>query len=90
MNSRERLLTVLEGEIPDHVPVSPDISQMIPIRRTGLPYWDIYLYQRIPKWKAYIDSVKYFGFDSLMMIRKIQFEELGSSMIMTEVLCAQR
>ena len=78
MNSRERLMTVLNGEIPDHVPVSPDISQMIPIRRTGLPYWDIYLYQRIPKWKAYIDSVKYFGFDSLMDgFANIQFEELG-------------
>ena len=78
MNSRERLFTVLRGEIPDHVPVAPDISQMIPIRRTGLPYWDIYLYQRIPKWKAYLDSVKYFGFDSLMDgFANIQFEELG-------------
>ncbi len=78
MNSRQRLTAVLNGQIPDHVPVSPDISQMIPIKRTGLPYWDIYLYQRIPKWKAYIDSVKYFGFDSLMDgFANIAFEELG-------------
>ena len=66
MTSRERLMKVLKGEIPDHVPVSPDTSNMIPARLTGKPFWDIYLYQDPPIWKAYIDCVKYFGFDSLM------------------------
>jgi len=32
---------------------------------TGRPFWDIYLYQDPPLWRAYIDCVKYFGFDSL-------------------------
>lgn len=59
-------MKVLKGEIPDHVPVSPDTSNMIPARLTGKPFWDIYLYQDPPIWKAYIDCVKYFGFDSLM------------------------
>ena len=78
MTSRERLLTVLKGGIPDCVPVSPDVSNMIPARMTGLPFWDIYLYQKIPQWKAYIDCVKYFGFDSLMDgFVKIRFDELG-------------
>lgn len=66
MNSRQRLLKVLNGEIPDCVPVSPDISNMIPAKLTGKPFWDLYLYNNPPIWKAYIDSVKYFGFDSLM------------------------
>ena len=66
MNSRQRLSVCISGGIPDHVPVAPDISNMIPAKRTGLPFWDIYLYQHIPIWKAYIDAVKYFGFDSLM------------------------
>jgi len=66
MNSRERLLTVINGGIPDHVPVAPDTSNMIPAKMTGLPFWDLYLYQKIPIWLAYINCVKHFGFDSLM------------------------
>jgi uroporphyrinogen decarboxylase len=66
VTSRERLTKVLNGEIPDHVPVAPDTSNMIPARLTGKPFWDLYLYQDPPIWKAYIDCVKYFGFDSLM------------------------
>jgi len=78
MTSRERLQTVLRGEIPDHVPVAPDTSNMIPARLTGKPFWDLYLYQDPPIWKAYIDCVKYFGFDSLMDgYVGIAFEELG-------------
>ena len=42
MTSRERLLTVLRGDIPDCVPVAPDFSNMIPARRTGKPFWDVY------------------------------------------------
>jgi len=66
MTPRKRLLTTLRGEIPDYVPCSPDISNMIPVRLTGKPFWQIYLYQDPPLWKAYIDAVKQFGFDSLM------------------------
>ncbi len=66
MTSRERLTAVLRGEIPDCVPVSPDTSNMIPVKMTGLPFWDVYLYKKIPQWKAYIDCVKYYDFDSLM------------------------
>lgn len=78
MTSRDRLLTVLQGKIPDHVPVAPDTSNMIPARLTGLPFWDLYLYQKIPIWKAYIDCVRHFGFDSLMDgYADIRFAELG-------------
>ena len=48
MTSRERLLKIIGGEIPDHVPVAPDTSNMIPARLTGKPFWDLYLYQEIP------------------------------------------
>ena len=65
MNSRERLLAVLNGEIPDHVPVMPDLSNMVPAKMTGKPFWDIYLYQDPPLWRAYLDCLKYFGFDTL-------------------------
>ncbi len=63
MKHRERLLTVLDGRLPDCVPVCPDISNMVPARLIGKPFWDIYVYQDPPLWKAYIDAVKYFDID---------------------------
>ena len=66
MTPRERLTTVLKGDIPDCVPVSPDFSNMIPARLTGKPFWDLYLYNDPPIWQAYIDAAKCFDIDSLM------------------------
>ena len=63
MTNRERLLKTLKREIPDCVPVCPDISNMVPARLTGKPFWDVYLHQDPPLWKAYIDAVKYFDLD---------------------------
>jgi uroporphyrinogen decarboxylase len=63
MTSRERLLAVLHGEIPDCVPACPDISNMVPARLTGKPFWDIYVYQDPPLWKAYVDAIKHFDID---------------------------
>ncbi len=60
---RERLKTILAGKTPDCVPVCPDTSNMIPARRTGKPFWDVYLKQDPPLWKAYVDTVKHFGYD---------------------------
>ena len=66
MTSRERLLKVLKGEIPDCVPVAPDFSNMIPAKRTGKPFWDLYLYNDPPQWEAYIDCAKFFNIDSML------------------------
>jgi len=66
MTSRERLLTVMKGGIPDCVPVAPDFSNMIPARMTGKPFWDLYLYNDPPIWDAYIDCARHFGIDSVM------------------------
>jgi hypothetical protein len=63
MTSRERLLAVLHGEVPDCVPCCPDISNMVPCRLTGKPFWDIYAHQDPPLWKAHIDALKYFDID---------------------------
>lgn len=78
MTSKERLIKILNGEIPDCVPASPDTSNMIPARMAGKPFWDIYLYQDPPIWKAYIDCVKYFNFDALMDAHvDFKFDDLG-------------
>lgn len=66
MTSRERLQALLRGEIPDFVPVAPDFSNMIPARRTGLPFWDLYLYNDPPIWEAFIETAKYFDIDAVM------------------------
>jgi hypothetical protein len=66
MTSRERLLMVLARQVPDCVPVAPDFSNMIPARRTGKPFWDLYLCNDPPIWEAYIQCAKHFDIDSLM------------------------
>lgn len=63
MTSRDRMLVAMRGGTPDMVPVAPDMSNMIPCRLTGKPFWDVYLYQDPPLWQAYIEAVKRFGFD---------------------------
>jgi len=66
MTPRERLLKVLRGEIPDCVPVAPDFSNMIPCKLTNMPFWDIYLHERMPLHEAYIRCARYFNIDSVM------------------------
>jgi len=63
MTSRERLLAVLHGKLPDCVPCCPDISNMVPCRLTGKPFWDIYAHKDPPLWKAHIDALNYFDID---------------------------
>lgn len=63
MTSRERMLAAMRNQVPDRVPVAPDMSNMIPCRLTGKPFWDIYLYQDPPLWQAYMHAVEFFGTD---------------------------
>lgn len=64
MTPKERFLTAMRNGIPGRVPVTPDISNMIPCKRTGLPFWDIYFNKRIPLWRAYLDAAAHFGIDA--------------------------
>jgi uroporphyrinogen decarboxylase len=63
MTPRERMMTALRGGQPDRVPAAPDISNMIPCRLTGKPFWDIYLNDDPPLWKAYLAAVRRYGID---------------------------
>lgn len=63
MTSKERLLTAMRNEVPDRVPVTPDISNYIPVKRTGLPFWDVYFNGIVPLWRAYIDAAAYYRLD---------------------------
>ncbi len=61
------MLTAMRNETPDRVPAAPDFSNMIPCRLTGKSFWDIYLYQDPPLWRAYIDAVNHFGTDGWLI-----------------------
>ena len=63
MTSRRRMLTAMRLGIPDRVPVSPDISNMIPARLTGKPFWEIYVYDNPGLGEAYMDAVRHYGMD---------------------------
>jgi uroporphyrinogen decarboxylase len=63
VTSRERLLAVLHGRLPDCVPCCPDISNMVPCRLTGKPFWDVYAFQDPPLWQAHIDALRHFDID---------------------------
>ncbi len=66
MTPRERFLTAMRGGVPDRVPVTPDISNYIPCKRTGLPFWDIYFFEQIPLWRAYLDAADHYGIEAWM------------------------
>ena len=74
MTSKARMLVAIKGGIPDCVPVTPDISNMIPCRLTGRPFWDIYLHGRPTLFEAYLEAVKYFGFDGWFMYSGLDFK----------------
>lgn len=64
MTSKDRFLAAIQNKVPDRVPVTPDISNMIPVKRTGLPFWDVYFHEKIPRWRAYLDAADHFGIDA--------------------------
>jgi hypothetical protein len=57
------MVTALRHGVPDRVPVCPDISNMVPCRLTGKPFWHIYLHNDPPLGQAYCDAVRKYGFD---------------------------
>lgn len=70
MTSRERLLTAFRRGKADRVPVCPDLSVMVPARRTGRPFHELFLdgkehvgWTSETYTRAYMDTVRYFGMD---------------------------
>jgi uroporphyrinogen decarboxylase len=66
MTSRRRMLTAMRNEIPDRVPVAPDISMYIPLRHSGCTLQDFWLGTKsgIPHWQAYLNAADYYGLDA--------------------------
>ncbi|HNW59154.1 MAG TPA: uroporphyrinogen decarboxylase family protein [bacterium] len=74
MTSKERLLITMQGGQADHVPVSPDISVMVPDRLDGRPFYDIHLDGRehfgwtsATHGEVYVKAIQYFNCDGFYM-----------------------
>ncbi len=64
------MLTAFGLEEADHVPVSPDLSAMVPVRLSGRPFDEMFLdgrphdgYASASVAEAYVDAVRYYGMD---------------------------
>jgi len=63
LNSKERLMITIAGGKADRVPVTPDLSNMIPAKMTGKPFWEIYMNNNPALYRAYCKAAKYYGID---------------------------
>lgn len=70
MTGRVRMLTAFRRGKADTVPVSPDISAMVPVRLSGRPFDEMFLdgkphngYASASVAQAYVDAVKYYDMD---------------------------
>ncbi len=70
MTGRQRMLAAFARREADCVPVSPDISAMVPVRLSGRPFDEMFLdglphngYASASVAQAYSDAVRYYGMD---------------------------
>jgi len=68
------MLTAIWNKQPDMVPVAPDISNMIPAKLLGKPFWSIYKDEDPPLWRGYVEAVKYFKFDGWFIYGGVEFK----------------
>lgn len=75
------MVIAMRNQMPDRVPVSPDISNMVPARLTGKPFWEIYLHNNPPLWKAYLDAVDYFQMDGWYIYGGLNYLTKGDARV---------
>ena len=81
MTSKERLLIAMQNEVPDYVPVAPDVSTYIPIKRTGLAFWEVCFRNVVPQWRAYLEAADHFGMDAWVapvMWIPFRYDDMGA------------
>jgi len=75
MTSRERMMIAMRNGQPDRIPVAPDISNMIPCRLVGKPFWEVYANNNPPLWKAYLEAIKFFNMDGWFIYGDMNFKK---------------
>jgi uroporphyrinogen decarboxylase len=63
MTAKERITLVFRNEEPDRVPVSPELWDVIPIRVSGRPFWEVSgtSFGKKPLWQAQLEAYRFFG-----------------------------
>ena len=66
MISKERITLTFRNEKPDRIPVSPELWDVIPIKISGRPFYEIggTTFSKIPLWKAQLDAYRFFDCDA--------------------------
>lgn len=85
MNARERFIAALRNQVPDRVPAAPDISNMVPCRLTGKPFWDIYLHGDPPLWRAHLSANRKYGFDAWFYRGTLDFEIASTNQVSNRI-----
>ena len=66
------MMAAMRREVPDRVPVCPDISNMIPAILTGKPFWDIYFFDSPSLGSAYLDAINRLDVDGWYLYGHVQ------------------
>lgn len=74
MTFRERMICAMKGGTPDRVPAAPDISNMIPCKLTGKPFWEIYYHNSPSLWEAYINAARTYGIDGWFTYGQLDYK----------------
>lgn len=86
MTPKERMKTALTNGVPDRIPAAPDLSNMVPCRLTGKPFWEIYVNRNPPLWKAYQAAVDYYGIDGWFVYGNVGLKTKHNIQVETKVL----
>jgi hypothetical protein len=79
MSSAQRIRAALHSQPVDRIPVSPDCSMMMPARYTGRPFWDVFLNETPPVWKARIALARRFNVDLIFGCNGVEGDAPGVS-----------
>ena len=67
MTSKERITTAMRGGIPDRVPVTLGLSEIIPVQKFTDDYIEFFMKAKIPIWKARVEiESDFFNSDSFL------------------------
>ena len=62
MTPKERITSAFKNSKPDRVPVSPELWDVIPLKVSGRPFWEVggTCFSKIPLWKLQLETYQYF------------------------------
>ncbi|MDD5704818.1 MAG: uroporphyrinogen decarboxylase family protein [Kiritimatiellae bacterium] len=66
LTSKERILRVMCGILPDRVPVSAGLSEMVPVRLSGRTYPELFFHDPVATWRLRIAAERHYGTDGYL------------------------